>query len=313
MPLFEGRKRRPGDRKDGFRIHNLDPMGRLIPYIMKTRADSWVLFEERLEITPAQRLVRRLSREGYPGMSLYHLLFAGIVRAMSQIPQMNRFVMNNNVYARNDIKFSMVVKKGMNTEGDRTMILPHFQPEDTIYDVYNSIKAELDKVDRTTKVSEDENKQGFDLLEFTLSILPDWLLRAAIGLLKLLDRHGLIPKKITDLSPFHTSCFITNMGSFGMESVYHHIYEFGTTSIFGALGKKEFEYELDKNGNRVRRTYIRLRFVVDERIVGGFEYGAGFKIIKNCFVHPEQLLTAPAAVVPDIIDRKGKAKSKKPD
>ena len=30
MSLFEGRKRRPGDRNDGFRIRNLDPMGRLL-------------------------------------------------------------------------------------------------------------------------------------------------------------------------------------------------------------------------------------------------------------------------------------------
>lgn len=304
MPLFEGRKKHLGDRNDGFRIRNLDPMGRLIPYIMKTKTDSWVLFEEKLEITHAQELVRKLSREGYPGMCLYHLLFASLVRAMSQVPQMNRFVINNNIYARNEIKFSMVVKKGMNTDGDRTIILPRFQPEDTLCDVYNNIKKEVDAIDRTKKVAEDENKSNFDVLEFTLSILPDWLLRFAIGLLKFLDKHGLIPKSLVALSPFHTRCFITNMGSFGMNAVYHHIYEFGTTSIFGALGKKEHVYEINKNGETVRKTYVKLCFVVDERTVGGFEYGAGFKIVKNCFAHPEQLLTPPPNIVADIIDRK---------
>lgn len=40
MIPFEGRKKKLGDRKDGFRIRNLDPMGLLIPYIMKTKSDS---------------------------------------------------------------------------------------------------------------------------------------------------------------------------------------------------------------------------------------------------------------------------------
>lgn len=303
MSIFEGRKRGLGDRSDGYKVRNLDPMGRVMPYIMSEKVDSWVLFEERIDVTKAQEFVRRMAKEGYPGMSLYHLLFASVVRAISQVPQMNRFIKNNNIYARNELKFAMVVKKGMTTEGDRTVILPRFEPGDTLQEVYNKIKKEVDAIDRTVKVEDDENKNGMDVLEFGLSLLPDWLLRLGVGLLKGLDRYGLIPASITAVSPFHTTCFITNMGSFGMDAVYHHIYEFGTLSIFGALGKKETVYELDRYGNRNRKTYVTLRFVVDERATGGFEYGAGFKIVKSCFTHPEQLLTPPERVLEDVIDR----------
>ena len=51
MKPLEGRKRRFGDRNDGFLVRNLDPMGKLIPFIMKSKADSWVLFEDRIDIT----------------------------------------------------------------------------------------------------------------------------------------------------------------------------------------------------------------------------------------------------------------------
>lgn len=49
MKPLEGRKRRFGDRNDGFLVRNLDPMGKLIPYIMRSKSDSWVLFEDRID------------------------------------------------------------------------------------------------------------------------------------------------------------------------------------------------------------------------------------------------------------------------
>lgn len=39
-----------------------------------------------------------------------------------------------------------------------------------------------------------------------------------------------------DALPFHTSLFVTNMASIGMTRVYHHIYNFGDTTMFLSLG-----------------------------------------------------------------------------
>ena len=57
----------------------------------------------------------------------------------------------------------------------------------------------------------------------------------AVGMLKHLDKKGRLPKSIIEASPFHTSAFITNVGSIGIDSIYHHIYNFGTTSLFFAM------------------------------------------------------------------------------
>ena len=159
-------------------------------------------------------------------------------------------------------------------------------------------------IDRTKKVMEDENKNDFDKLEIALGLIPGWLISSVFSLLKLLDRYGWIPKKITDLSPFHASFFITNMGSIGMQPVYHHIYEFGTISIFGAIGSKETVYETDRVGNPHRKTYLNMKFVVDERICDGFVYAIGFKHIKSGISRPEQLLERPKEVIHDKIDRR---------
>lgn len=47
----------------------------------------------------------------------------------------------------------------------------------------------------------------------------------------------MLPRKLIDLSPFHTSLFITNLASINTSFIYHHCYEFGTTSVFLCMGK----------------------------------------------------------------------------
>ena len=64
MKPLEGRKRRWGDRNDGFLVRNLDPMGKLIPFIMKSKADSWVLFEDRIDITHTQDFLHQMRKGG---------------------------------------------------------------------------------------------------------------------------------------------------------------------------------------------------------------------------------------------------------
>lgn len=304
MKPLEGRKRRWGDRKDGFLVRNLDPMGKLIPFIMKTKADSWVLFEDRIDITHTQDFLHQMRKSEIPGLTLYHIIFAAIVRTYSQVPELNRFVHRGNIYARNEMKGSMVVMKGMQRDSERTTIMPRFQMDATLKEVSSEIEAQANPIDRTKKVAEDENKNEFDKLELALGLIPNILLSLVFDLLKFLDRHGWIPKAVTDLSPFHSSFFITNMGSIGMQPVYHHIYEFGTISIFGAIGSKETVYEPDRNGTLKRKTYLNMKFVVDERICDGFVFAVGFKHIKSCISKPEQLMTRPVQVIDDKIDRR---------
>jgi hypothetical protein len=64
----------------------------------------------------------------------------------------------------------------------------------------------------------------------------------------LMDFYGIMPKAIHKVSPFHTSVFLTNMGSLGTDPIYHHIYNFGTTSIFIAMGKKRKQRVINKDG-----------------------------------------------------------------
>lgn len=299
MQPLENRKRRFGDRKDGFLIRNLPPMSKLIPYIMKSKSDSWVLFEDEIDITKTEEFIHKMRKSEIPGLTLYHLIFAAIVRTYSQNPELNRFVSGSNVYARNEVRGSMVVMKGMQKDSEETMIMPKFDLDDTLPEVVEKIEKE------TAPLKSEEAQEGssFDRLEFALGLFPNFLIGWFFAFIKWLDKHGWIPSSITAISPFHSSFFITNVGSLGLRAVNHHIYEFGTISIFGAIGSKRIAYEPDRNGELHRKVYLNMKFVVDERICNGLIFAMGFRRIKKCISSPEQLMKKPEQIIHDQIDK----------
>ena len=309
MRPLEGRKRRWGDRCDGYRVRNLDPMTMIEPYFMRTNSDSWVLFEDDIEISGTQEFLQRVRKEDMPGLTLYQVVFAAMVRMIAEIPELNRFVVNRRIYARNEIKASMVVMKEMKRDAERSVITPKFELEDTLREIAAKIQEQANPIKE--KDEENKAKNSTEWLERLLCSLPSWLLKMVISLIFFCDNRGWIPKKIIDMSPFHSSFFITNMGSLGVAPVHHHIYEIGTVSMFGAIGNKEVRYEIDKDGKPVRKLYLKLRFVVDERAADGLLFAEGFRLMKKYISKPELLMEVSKKIKHDVIDRPKKKKQDK--
>ena len=120
--------------------------------------------------------------------------------------------------------------------------------------------------------------------------LPPFILRAFIGFMMFLDRYGWLPRALTNLQPFHSGFFVTNVGSIGLPVIYHHLYEFGTTSVFVAIGNKEVVNRLKRDGTVQSYRTLPIRAVVDDRICDGFTYACAFRVIRRCFQNPEILL-----------------------
>ena len=118
-----------------------------------------------------------------------------------------------------------------------------------------------------------------------------------VGLLKLLDRYGLMPKSLIDISPFHTSMFLTNVASLKMSDVFHHIYNFGTTSQFFSIGKREQHLQLDWQGNEQQRSYFPMGITLDERPCAGALLAQAMREFMRNLNHPELMLTPPKTVV----------------
>ena len=166
-------------------------------------------------------------------------------------------------------------------------------PTDTAAEIY-------EKVNATIEESKADTVTGFDNLMKVLTYLPRFIFRFVVWLLNVLDYWCLIPRFLTDLSPFHASYFITSMGSLGIPPIYHHIYNFGTVPVFTSFGAKRREYELQKDGSVREKKMIDFKIVMDERICDGFYYATALKRMMFYLRHPEKLDVPPTKVEDDI-------------
>ena len=288
-------KRRLGDRKDGRLIHSLAPFYKFMPYIMPTKNDACNQFEDCIEITDTDRWLRQKRLEGYKGLGYLHLFIAAYVRMVSMRPGINRFVAGRRIYARNNIEVVLTVRRTMSTTSNETTIKAVFAPTDTIFDVYRKMNEKIDEIKYGGEDNNTEQVAG------ALLKLPRFLLRFAIGCLRVMDYFGIIPQKLLDASPFHGSMIITDMGSLGIPPIVHHLYDFGNMPVFVAFGCKYHKNEVLDDGTVVRRKYIDYTVNTDERICDGFYYATTLKHLKRLLSHPEQL-DKPAPVVNHDVD-----------
>lgn len=274
-----------GHRSDGRKIKTLPAFFKVIPSVMLERNDSQVLYKQDIPIKYLDEYIDNKAKDGIK-IAYMHIIYAAIVRVIAERPRLNRFVMNGTTYARNKIYVSLAIKKNLTDDGVETTTKIEYQGTETIFD----IKQKLDAIIEQNKEVEANNET--DKLAKTLGLIPTGLIRVAVKFLKFLDRHGLLPKAIIKASPFHTSVFLTNVGSLGIDTIYHHLYNFGTTSMFFSMGKKKKSFIYEDEEIKEEKC-ITLAFVGDERICDGFYYANSFKSLFRYLKKSELLETAP--------------------
>lgn len=272
-----------GLRSDGRKIKSLDPLFRVIPHVMKERSDAHVYFSQEIPIKTLDEYIAKKEQEGIK-MSYMNIIYAALVRMLAEKPALNRFIMDGRTYARHGIHISLAIKKGMTEDAEETTIKLPFTGSENIFEV----KEILDKTILQNKDKDAQNDT--DKLVKFLSLIPDWLYKLIVNILMYLDKHGMMPKFIIKLSPFHTSAFLTNVGSLGIDAIYHHLYNFGTTGVFLAMGKKKKSY-IYEDDDIVPEKSISLAWVADERICDGFYYANALKSFYRYLKKPELLET----------------------
>lgn len=288
--------RRPGDRKDGRLIRTISPYSKFVPFIMPQRNDRLVHYGESFEITKADRFLRALRQDdAYKGIGLLHFIIAAYVRCLCSLPGINRFIAGRHIYARNSVDVLMTVKRELSINAEETTVKVTFEPTDTIYDVYNKMKVATDEVKNSSGEPND-----VDQFADTIARLPRFLIRFALLLLRIGDYFGWLPASLLEMSPFHGSMIITDLGSLRIGPVYHHIYNFGTLPLFLAFGAKYHKYEITDAGKVEKCKYIDMKMVLDEGICDGHYYAQFLQAFRYIFQHPEMLATAPTTVREDI-------------
>lgn len=286
-------------RSDGKRIKYEDILVKMTPHFMKTRNDAVNQIMHPVRVEDMDAWIREKSEKEGIVFNYMHVVMATIVRLLATRQRLNRFVVRGAVYQRNCISISLTVKRSLRDEGAESTIKVPFTGEETIYEV-------KEKIDNAIKESIDEDNKTQKTIK-KLAVLPNWLLRFAIGTIKWLDNRNMLPKALINASPFHTSVYVTYLKSIRCDAVFHHIYNFGTTGIFVAIGKEKFAPVADFEELKVGKI-MNLGITMDERFCDGFYFAKSLRIWNDMFHNLSELEKAYKITDNTIINQKIKNK-----
>lgn len=277
-------------RSDGYKLRGCDPFYEIIPHIMPHRYDATNYIDLELDLEAMQGYIRRCRQKGIK-MDHMSVMISAYLRLVSQNPNLNRFVVNKKIYARNHFCVCFTTLKPSGVQGDETVTKVYFNLDDNIFEVNRKVSEAID----VSRLSGDSN--AMDSLLRKVMRIP-FLVGTTVSFLKWWDRHLGLPFAVVNGSPFHTSMFITNLASIRLRPVYHHVYDFGTTGIFIAMGQPE--RRLAKVGEVVEeRKVMPIKVSCDERVESGYYYARCFREFQRYLRNPEILETAPEQVVSD--------------
>lgn len=269
-------------RADGKRVKRADLLYTVVPHVMAQRVDSMNMITLDIPVDPMHDYINQKRKEGI-AISHVGLILSAYVRAVAEYPLLNRFVVNKKIYDRNEFCVGMVVLKP-GCEDDATMSKIYLNLTDDLF----TIQRKID--DYFARNSAPQTQNSTDKLARILGNAHG-LIRVAVSVLKFWDKHFGLPKKIIDASPFHASMSLTNLASIRTNHIYHHVYEFGTTSVFVSMGNMR-EVPFREHGEIVHHRCMPLGVVMDERICSGVYFATAFRRI-SAYLRDPSLMETP--------------------
>jgi hypothetical protein len=249
MPLFQ--------RFDGDLVRDVAPTRAIMPYLMPTRGSAAVYFEQTLDVTRAHAFLAARREATGEKLTFFHIFTYAAVKTLTERPRLNRFTAGVNTYQRKRIEIAFSAKKAMNDESPVVVVKRAFDPGASFDEHTKKLSGGVQE-GRSTQKSSTDKELGIFLM------LPSFLLAWFVSLAKWLDAHNLLPRALIEGDPLYASLFVANLGSVGLDAVFHHLFEWGNCPIFAAVGRVREEVR----DGQVRQLCC-VRYTFDERIEDG--------------------------------------------
>lgn len=272
-----------GDRRDATLLRDIDSMHYIMPLMYPNRCDNEAFISERIDLTNVNKYLEKKNADD-PAYkyNIFQIIVTAVLKTITLRPQLNRFIANYNLYQRDGVSAAFTIKKIFTDEGDEALAFLRAKPTDNIDSIHDEIFRQVSYVRHEGK---DPSTESMDMLQKIPLIFKKPLGAGA----RFLDRHGWMPQSVIETDPYQSSVVLANLGSIKLHSGYHHLTNWGTTSLFCIIGeKKPRRFELG-DGTAELRDSIDIGLTVDERISDGFYCSRAVRLLKTLLENPELL------------------------
>jgi pyruvate/2-oxoglutarate dehydrogenase complex dihydrolipoamide acyltransferase (E2) component len=277
MPIF----RRP----DGDLVPNLPPLRRMMPFLMPTRSESVVHHEQVVDLTKTLPFLEAWNATHEQKLTLFQLCLAAFARAFHERPGLNRFVSKGRIYQRKGVQLAFAAKQRFDDTAPIVtvkMAMPQGEGLEALAARFHA--GVKDGRDGKEKQVDKEVKLGV--------LLPGFVLRGILGLLRTLDAWNLLPASMIDPDPMYASLFAANLGSLGIDRTYHHLFEYGTVGVFAVVGVAGKTVVVGEDGAPAVRETVSIRYTFDERVNDGFYAARSLDLVRKYVEDPTLLAQA---------------------
>lgn len=278
-------------RRDGIYLKHIPPFRRVMPYLLRTRTGSVVYFPQRIEVDQLVDWLEETNanRSVEDRITLFHVILTAISRTMRLRPEMNRFVAGRRTFQHNDISVSFIIKASMEDDSPETEVRIVFTGYETVDQVRDLVNPAVEGKRGAVRGKDDQ------LTDFFAS-WPRPMLNLIARLVASLDYHNALPGFLMNAIPLYTSVYVVNVGSIGIDPPFHHLYEYGSASVFVALGAVRQEAMVDERGQIVARRCLNAVYTLDERASDGFYFARTAEVFRRLVANPQMLAAADLSV-----------------
>ena len=264
------------NRRDGYKVKDIHGEQNILIDFKPNRCDSAVYINQKIDMTNFVKFMKEKKKE-IEGLTYYHGLVNVMAKVMFSRPYLNRFIAGRTMYMHNEVSLAQVVKEKFEDDSIEMIMVLNIDPEDTLLDISRKTKEKVEAI-RNKKAS--GKKDANSAADF-IGKLPKIFRIPIIDLLKFFDKHGWLPKSLTEENIYYSSAILSNLGTFKVGGIYHNLTNFGTSSSMIMFGEIT-----EENG----KWYMELGITIDERIADGFYFCKALKLIEYIFETPELLL-----------------------
>ena len=271
------------DRFDATYLKDLDSMHFIMPFMFPNRCDNQAFFTFQVDLTNLEKFLEKKNKDNPDyRYNMYQCIVTAVLKTITLRSKLSLFIHDRKMYRRNEVTAAFTVKQEFKDDGGEVLAFIHSKPEWNVDDVHNELKRQLLKLKNKSYV--DESTGFMD----KFNKLPKFISRPALSFVCWLEKKGMIPKALVETDPYHSSCVLANLGSIGLPDGYHHLTNWGTTSMFVVVGQSD-RMPFYKNDKIEFRDGVKLGFTIDERIADGYYFSKSIKIMQLLLEEPELL------------------------
>ncbi len=284
MSFLEKQPRKMGDRRDGVWVKDAPGLNVIMANLYPNRTDCEVYLRQDIDVTELLKYIDAKNGPDAPyKTTLFHCFVAMVARVLNERPFLNRFIQGRRVYQRDEITVSFIAKRRFADHSEEALMQYKAKGSDTLEDISRFIVGEVHEMRKESSAT------GIDNTINQFAKMPRLLLMLAIRIVRWLDFWGKVPKALSEGDSNCASVLLSNLGSIRCPSVYHHLNNYGTTSVLITIGTIRKEHVIMPDGTTQIRDIVDIGATLDERIADGFYFARSLKLIQHICANPELL------------------------